>query len=167
VSFSEKKFNEEFEARILKRFPSLKSAIAAYPDRYRLELRAARWGYEEGTLEKLQNAKMLFKRGYAQGKKDFKEDKKARDAQLVIVLGKLFEMDIWDLKLDVDFQKWFLKTKWDYVDKDFEEMCEGELNETATEQYHHFEDELLRSEYLLSRLKALLLVENEEAKVKC
>jgi len=42
-------------------------------------------------------------------------------------------------------------------------MCEGELNETATEQYHHFEDELLRSEYLLSRLKALLLVE-EEAK---
>ena len=82
MSFSEKKFNEEFEARILKRFPSLKSAIAAYPDRYRLELRAARWGYEEGTLEKLQNAKMLFKRGYAQGKKDFKEDKKARDAQL-------------------------------------------------------------------------------------
>ena len=82
VSFSEKKFNEEFEARILKRFPSLKSAIAAYPDRYRLELRAARWGYEEGTLEKLQNAKMLFKRGYAQGKKDFKEDKKARDAKI-------------------------------------------------------------------------------------
>ena len=93
------------------------------------------------------------------------EDSEARDAQLVIVLGKLFEMDIWDLKLDVDFQKWFLKTKWDYVDKDFEEMCEGELNETATEQYHHFEDELLlRSEYLLSRLKALLLV--EEAKTR-
>ena len=100
-------------------------------------------------------------KGYCNRIKEFK----ARDAQLVIVLGKLFEMDIWDLKLDVDFQKWFLKTKWDYVDKDFEEMCEGELNETATEQYHHFEDELLRSEYLLSRLKALLLVE-EEAKTK-
>ena len=68
--------------------------------------------------------------------------------------------------IDQYSQKWSsddeVKT---YVDKDFEEMCEGELNETATEQYHHFEDELLRSEYLLSRLKALLLVE-EEAKTK-
>ena len=78
VSFSEKKFNEEFEARILKRFPSLKSAIAAYPDRYRLELRAARWGYSEAN----RNADDAEANGKIIGYDLAVAELKARDAQL-------------------------------------------------------------------------------------